>query len=606
MMGSAPPRSSSVPNGPQKLICYVCDKSFAKPFNVRRHLKKVHRAGVWGDASEVQSEDSDTEADESLNIPILSGLRHTSAPPTIAASPQDSDELKMGLSSLPPLPQALSTVNTNIGTATPFGISDGPTIGDVWLITGSLAPRSHPGWSWDSPSNSITSAPRMTSPLPESISETVDPSLLELHQTQSPQIFEFNQGTVSQPENVGQTMNPFTDYFGGTVSNPVRQDSSGQIMEPIPQHPGQTMAHLIHQRSRIESPLPQDCSPMLTPVQRDLRQTMSPFPYDLSRPATTISQGHHSITSPMPQALFQTTSPRLAYFSATQAPSPSGLGTTQHLMPHGGTQAASASLGSLAAAQITPNGPEDITVHDPGVVFDSEMTSDTPSRSVLSTVIATAGRKRKLSQDTTSRSLSALNSDALVSDPVKKLKRVPNQQRGIDWLKEAARTEFMDFHRSLLAQWGVGPGYTGTCVLVPEAYRDLKPLDIMAKVLRDGDSLATPGTPHVKFSMYDYETTVVRALAWYSEWPRYGCDLDNLTGSGEFAYEIASHTCHHDHCLVHTTYEPGGVILSRQRCCTDAHRLRQQNAADVPEHCSRHQPPCLMQVSDQALRLIRG
>lgn len=59
----------------------------------------------------------------------------------------------------------------------------------------------------------------------------------------------------------------------------------------------------------------------------------------------------------------------------------------------------------------------------------------------------------------------------------------------------------------------------------------------------------------------------------------------------------ASHTCHHDYCLIHVTYKAADVNMSRQDCCREARRLRQQNAADVPEHCfiSKHDPLCLMQ-----------
>lgn len=373
-------------------------------------------------------------------------------------------------------------------------------------------------------------------------------------------------------------------------------------------------------------------------MPQTISQTISPIPYHLDRTASPVPQGGHSIVSPISQASFQTTSPLPAYFRATQAPPTAGLGTTptplpqtlyqtaiplpaslsanapstagldstQSLIPPGVNQTAecsskpSTSFSSLAVAQVTPDSPEDYTMRDSGVVSESEVASDTPSQSSWATVVAGNGRKRRLGHSMASRSLQASVKDVVPSYPVKESKKFPGQLRGIDWLKKEAMVKFQNFYQGLLTQWGVAPGYTGTCVLVPEAYRPLEPLDIMAKIIQDEESYARPGTPRAFFAMYDHGTTVARALAWFSEWPRKGAHLDNFIGSGEYAPMDASHTCHHDHCLIHITYEAADVNVSREDCCREARRLRRQNAADVPEHCSAHQPPCLMQVSDQA------
>ena len=236
---------------------------------------------------------------------------------------------------------------------------------------------------------------------------------------------------------------------------------------------------------------------------------------------------------------------------------------------------------------------------------ESARTPDTASQSPLATVVAASERKQKLSHGMASRSLQASLRDVVPSYPIKESKMFPDHMRGIDWLKKGAKTKFESFYWDLLARWGVGPGYTGTCVLVPEVYKALEPLEIMSKINEDGEKYAAPGTPRAFFSMYDHETTVARALAWFSQWPRKGAYLDNFIGCGEYAPMDASHTCHHDHCLIHIMYEAADINASRQDCCCEARRLRQQNAADVSEHCSnpKHDPPCLMQVSGQAPRL---
>ena len=329
----------------------------------------------------------------------------------------------------------------------------------------------------------------------------------------------------------------------------------------------------------------------------------------------------------------QITSPLPVYWSTTQAPSPPGIGITQSPVPDGANQVAELprtthplsayytsqapsppGLGitqspAFAAAQITPNEPNDSTVQDPDVVFTSEMIPEKPSESIVAPVDAAVCRKRKLSHSKASRALQAASRPSLPSYPIKESKKHPGQMRAIDWLKPECEEKFKTFYEDLLAKWGVKNGHTGTCVLVPEAYRALEPLDIMEKITRGERKHASPGDSRAFFLMADHGTTVARAQAWFKR-PRSirgGAQLDVFLGSGDWAPMDGSHTCHHDHCLIHVTYEPADVNLSRQKCCIEARRLRDQNAADVPEHCSdpKHDPPCLMQVSNMAHRLIR-
>ena len=409
----------------------------------------------------------------------------------------------------------------------------------------------------------------------------------DFSRTPTPVSQDLNQSLSAILGNVGQIMNHLASM--SRPSSPVPQDLSGETIDAVPQDMGYMRDPLTHQRSRTCSPLPHHCSRMASPTPPNFSQTMRPYLNDLSRTASPVPQGY--------RALCQTTRPMSADLSATQAPLTTGRGTTQSPLFQGANQGADCTSkanalfsSSSVTAQLTLDGPD--VVQHPGVASDSEVDPDP--------IVTVTGRKRKLSHSNAGRLLQASNSDELPSYPVKRSKKFPDQQRGIDWLKKEAKTKFEDFYRTLLARWGVAPGHTGTCVLVPEAYRALEPLEIMETIVQDQEKYAAPGTPRSFFSMYDHATTMVRALAWFSQWPRTGVQLDNFIGCGKFAPMDASHTCHHDHCIIHITYEAADVNVSRTDCCREARALRQQNAADVPEHCSKHQPPCLMQVSDPA------
>lgn len=58
-----------------------------------------------------------------------------------------------------------------------------------------------------------------------------------------------------------------------------------------------------------------------------------------------------------------------------------------------------------------------------------------------------------------------------------------------------------------------------------------------------------------------------------------------------------SHLCHHGLCILpsHLVYEDGTTNLERKSCYTAALNLRSYGAP-IPEHCYKHQPPCLLQV----------
>ena len=56
-----------------------------------------------------------------------------------------------------------------------------------------------------------------------------------------------------------------------------------------------------------------------------------------------------------------------------------------------------------------------------------------------------------------------------------------------------------------------------------------------------------------------------------------------------------SHLCHHEHCIVHLTYESADTNLDRWNCCLEARFLRQEGRK-VPEHCGK---PLWRQYWDQ-------
>lgn len=92
-----------------------------------------------------------------------------------------------------------------------------------------------------------------------------------------------------------------------------------------------------------------------------------------------------------------------------------------------------------------------------------------------------------------------------------------------------------------------------------------------------------------------------RAAAWFEAWPRTVAELQYFlppTPSRPHPSHMhGSHICHHGLCIVprHVTYEDDDTNLSRMSCARLARELRMYGM-DIPEHCCKHQPPCLLQV----------
>lgn len=130
--------------------------------------------------------------------------------------------------------------------------------------------------------------------------------------------------------------------------------------------------------------------------------------------------------------------------------------------------------------------------------------------------------------------------------------------------------------------------------MIPEKWKNVDPMKLMA--LFDLDNCPHVDEPRLRYQYSDHCTTYARTLVWYLEWPRGGRDLDTSNETGTDAPMDASHLCHQNGCIVHLLYEAAHINESRKECCADARRFRQEKK-EIPEFCSKHEVPCLLQVS---------
>ncbi len=204
-------------------------------------------------------------------------------------------------------------------------------------------------------------------------------------------------------------------------------------------------------------------------------------------------------------------------------------------------------------------------------------------------------RKRSIPND---RILRAHLCQKMPNYEVKQSQRVPGQQKAIDWLSRKARQEFQQVFRAFVARWGgVEPTHQGTCVLCPEDWRSLTPTSLVENNILDPYRLPGRHSPRLMYQYSDHITTFTRAVAWFGgKCPRSGIYLDNFLGCGPYKPMEASHLCHQEHCLLHVVYEPADINQDRKSCAAEARFARQSGEA-IQKSCSRHDPPCLLQVS---------
>lgn len=185
--------------------------------------------------------------------------------------------------------------------------------------------------------------------------------------------------------------------------------------------------------------------------------------------------------------------------------------------------------------------------------------------------------------------------DSMPTYDVPHSKKFGDQQKGLNWLSQHGKQRFDEFHRKLLASWGVKPGYESTCVLCPEDWSGLEPTLLLRQFTTQ--KCPTKGAGRLSYAYSDHSTSYARALVWFASqsWPRSGIELDNFLGFGPFKPKDASHTCHHEYCLVHLVFEAADVNQDRKVCHDLAMFLRREGLP-IPKHCDRHDQPCLMQV----------
>lgn len=179
---------------------------------------------------------------------------------------------------------------------------------------------------------------------------------------------------------------------------------------------------------------------------------------------------------------------------------------------------------------------------------------------------------------------------------IKQSSKIPGQIRAYDWLSRAASKAL---HKELLyrlAQWGVSEFHDGTYILVPEKWKNLDPMDILA--MSDLENCPSGQSPRLRYQYSDHCVSFARALGWFTGPPRSGVQLDNFLGIGDHQRMDVSHTCHHNNCIVHIFYEAAHINQNRKKCCAMARRMRQEKRAEeIPEHCEEYNPPCRLQVS---------
>lgn len=185
--------------------------------------------------------------------------------------------------------------------------------------------------------------------------------------------------------------------------------------------------------------------------------------------------------------------------------------------------------------------------------------------------------------------------DSLPTYDVPRSKKFGDQQKGLDWLSQHGKQKFDEFHRNLLAQWGVKPGYESTCILCPEDWSGLEPTLLLRRFTTQ--KCPIKGNRRLTYAYSDHSTSFARAFVWFrnQSWPRSGIELDNFFGVGPFKPKDASHTCHHEYCLVHLTFEAANINQDRKACYDYARFLRREGLP-IPKHCDKHNEPCLLQV----------
>jgi hypothetical protein len=213
-------------------------------------------------------------------------------------------------------------------------------------------------------------------------------------------------------------------------------------------------------------------------------------------------------------------------------------------------------------------------------------------------------------KDTKRRHLcEALEKDDHPVYQVKRSKKWSLQQIAIEWITRRGKAHFNRYLAILLGQWGVKETHKGTCVLLPADWAALDPLRLASMFDADNcprawadvvvclpPSLEALSNVWQTYQYADHCTNLTRSIAWFDDkhWPRTGLELDNFLGSSPYKPKEGSHLCHKHLCSTHLVFESAEANEDRKQCHQRSDFLRKENLP-VPQHCDRHDLPCLMQ-----------
>ena len=210
-------------------------------------------------------------------------------------------------------------------------------------------------------------------------------------------------------------------------------------------------------------------------------------------------------------------------------------------------------------------------------------------------------RKRSFHID---RILRARLSSLMSKYEVKQSKIKSEQQRVIDWLNRAAKQKFEQVFETLVERWGgVKSTHQGTCVLCSKDWRSLSSISLLNIV--DSNQFSARQSSRLIFQYSNHVITFARSATWFrsDSWSRTGVSLDNFLECDLFKPMEVSHLCHQEHCLVHIFYETADVNQDRKTCAMWA-RTERQEGRDISKSCLKHDPPCLLQVCLENLKIF--
>lgn len=148
--------------------------------------------------------------------------------------------------------------------------------------------------------------------------------------------------------------------------------------------------------------------------------------------------------------------------------------------------------------------------------FPSEVSTDLPSDAAASTTAQTsptltgcgAAPPFTASAVAVTRLSAADTKDGKLSFPYTHTvplvgRGTTKQQQGISWLLAKSRDAFAEHYRQTLAQWGFSPDHDGTCILLPAAWQDVDPQELIDNITTqdmptsesEGRSVSPPRLP---------------------------------------------------------------------------------------------------------------